>query len=88
LPHHSRAATSTRKTAKLRRSIRGENCCAWAYYKEGNVRAVPALLMALGLLAGSPLGARVAQQFSPLMLRRSFAVFLVLVAARLWWGKA
>jgi len=61
---------------------------AWAYYKAGNVRVVPAMLLALGLMAGSPLGARVAQQMSPLMLRRSFAVFLVLVAARLWLGKA
>jgi uncharacterized protein len=60
---------------------------AWSYYKAGHVRVVPAVLMAAGLMAGSPLGARIAQQFSPLMLRRSFAVFLVLVAARMWWGK-
>src|SRR5688572_14689776 len=56
---------------------------AWAYYTEGNVRIVPALLLALGVLCGSYFGARIAQQMSPLLLRRSFAVFLVLVAARL-----
>lgn len=61
---------------------------AWAYYKEGNVRIVPAALLALGVLFGSYVGARIAQQMSPLLLRRSFAVFLALVAARLWWGKA
>ena len=60
----------------------------WEYYKEGNVRIVPAFLLALGVLCGSYFGARIAQQMSPLLLRRSFAVFLVLVAARLWWGKA
>ena len=61
---------------------------AWAYYKEGNVRMVPALLLAVGVLFGSPVGAWIAQQMSPLMLRRSFAVFLVIVALRLWFGKA
>lgn len=61
---------------------------AWTYYKEGNVRALPAVLLALGILIGSPFGARLAQAMSPLVLRRSFAIFLVLVAARMWWGKA
>lgn len=61
---------------------------AWAYYKEGHVRVVPAMLLALGVLCGSYFGARLAQQMSPLLLRRSFAVFLVLVAVRMWWGKA
>lgn len=61
---------------------------AWAYYKEGNVRMVPAMLLALGVLLGSPVGAMIAQQMSALVLRRSFAVFLLVVAARMWWGKA
>ena len=61
---------------------------AWEYYKEGNVRFVAAMLLAVGVLLGSPFGARLAQSVSPLTLRRSFAVFLVLVAARMWWGKA
>jgi len=60
---------------------------AWEYYKEGNVRIVPAALLALGVLLGSPFGARLALLVSPLMLQRSFAVFLVLVAARLWFAK-
>lgn len=59
---------------------------AWAYYKEGHVRIVPALLIALGVFCGSYFGAKLAQQMSPLMLRRAFAVFLVLVAARMWWS--
>lgn len=60
---------------------------AWAYYKEGHVRVVPALLLALGVFLGSYFGAKIAQQMSPLLLKRSFAVFLVIVAARMWWGK-
>lgn len=60
---------------------------AWAYYKEGHVRVVPALLLALGVFCGSYFGARLAQQMSPLMLQRAFSVFLVIVAARMWWSK-
>ena len=60
---------------------------AYAYYKEGNVRIVPALLLALGVFCGSYFGARIAQQMSPLVLKRSFAVFLALTAARMWWAK-
>lgn len=60
---------------------------AWAYYKEGHVRFVPALLLALGVFLGSYFGARIAQHMSPLLLKRSFSVFLVLVAARMWFGK-
>lgn len=60
---------------------------AWTYYKEGQVRVVPALLLALGVFLGSPLGARLAQSISALALKRTFAVFLVLVAARMWFGK-
>ena len=61
---------------------------AYQYYKEGNVRVIPAVILALGVLLGSPVGAKIAQAMSPLLLRRSFAVFLVLVATRLWFGKA
>jgi uncharacterized protein len=60
---------------------------AIAYYKEGHVRVVPALLLALGIFSGSYFGARIAQGMSPLMLKRSFAVFLVLVAGRMWMSK-
>jgi uncharacterized membrane protein YfcA len=59
---------------------------AYSYYKEGNVRVLPAVIMAVGLFLGSPIGAKISQSMSPLMLRRSFAVFLVLVAARMWFG--
>jgi uncharacterized membrane protein YfcA len=60
---------------------------AWTYYKEGHVRVVPALLLALGVFLGSPIGAKIAQSISALALKRTFAVFLVAVAARLWFGK-
>ena len=60
---------------------------ALAYYKEGHVRVLPALLIALGVFVGGYLGARISLQLSPLTLKRSFAVLLVVVAARMWFTK-
>ena len=60
---------------------------ALTYDKAGHVRILPAALLALGIFLGSPLGARLALGMSALALKRAFAVFLVLVAARMWFGK-
>jgi uncharacterized membrane protein YfcA len=60
---------------------------AWNYYKEGNIRFSTSLWIAAGLFVGAYFGAKIAQQMSPLLLRRAFAVFLVLVAARMWMNK-
>ena len=60
---------------------------AWAYYKGGNVRILPALWIGVGLFFGAYVGAIVAQQMSALALKRSFSVFLALVAIRMWFGK-
>jgi uncharacterized membrane protein YfcA len=60
---------------------------AWAYYKEGHVRVVPALLIALGIFLGAYVGARLALRMSPLALKRAFALFLIVVSARMWFGR-
>lgn len=57
---------------------------AWAYWKQGYVHIKPALIIALGLLLGAWVGAKISLGMSPVALRRSFAVFLVLVAVRMW----
>lgn len=59
---------------------------AWTYWKSGNLDVRMSLLVAIGLLFGAWLGARLALQLPPLVLKRTFAAFLVLVAARLWWS--
>lgn len=59
---------------------------AWEYYKKGHLNVPAALFIALGLLFGAWLGARLAQQLSPVQLKRAFAVFLVLVAGRIWFS--
>ena len=60
---------------------------ALTYYKAGHVRVLPAALLALGIFLGSPVGARLSLAMSSLALKRAFAVFLVLIAARMWFGK-
>jgi uncharacterized membrane protein YfcA len=57
---------------------------AYEYYRKGNLQISASLWIALGLFVGAWVGARLAQHLSPLQLRRGFAVFLVLVAGRMW----
>jgi uncharacterized membrane protein YfcA len=57
---------------------------AWRYYTAGNVDVRGALFIAIGLFFGAYVGAVFANDLSPLALRRAFAVFLVLVAAKMW----
>ncbi len=59
---------------------------AWEYYRRGNLNISAALWVALGLFFGAWVGAKLAQQMSPLQLRRTFAVFLVIVAGKVWYG--
>jgi uncharacterized protein len=58
---------------------------AWEYYKKGDLQIAAAALLALGIFLGAPAGARLALAIPVRMLQRGFAVFLVVVAARLWW---
>lgn len=44
--------------------------------------------LALGLFLGAWAGAKLGEQLSGLVLRRGFAVFLVVMAARMWFGQA
>jgi uncharacterized protein len=58
---------------------------AMAYWKAGHVDVRASGLIALGLSAGALLGARVGLAASGPTLKRAFAVFLVLVAVKLFW---
>jgi uncharacterized membrane protein YfcA len=59
---------------------------ALAYYRTGNLQLQASLLIALGLFIGAHFGARLALTLSAVQLSRAFAIFLVLVAARMWVG--
>lgn len=58
----------------------------WEYYRKGHLNIPAALFIALGLLFGAWLGAKWAQNLSPVQLKRAFAVFLVLIAGRMWFS--
>jgi uncharacterized membrane protein YfcA len=57
---------------------------AYAYYHDGNLNIRASLLIGLGLFLGAYAGARLAQAISGPTLQRMFAVFIVLMAIRLW----
>ena len=60
---------------------------AWEYYRNGNLDVRASLLLAVGLFLGAFFGAKFAQTLTPIQLKRAFAVFLVLVAVRVWTAK-
>jgi uncharacterized membrane protein YfcA len=57
---------------------------AYAYYQHGHVNIKASVLIGLGLFLGAWLGAKLAQAVPGATLQRMFAVFIVLMAIRLW----
>jgi len=57
---------------------------AWEYYRRGHLDLTASLWIALGLLFGAWVGARIAQTMSGPQLQKAFAIFLVVVAIRVW----
>ena len=57
---------------------------AWQYYKDGHLNVRASLLIALGIFVGAYLGALLMQDLNPTFAKRAFAVFLVVVAGRIW----
>lgn len=58
---------------------------AYTYWQHGNLDVRASLLVALGLFFGAYAGARLAHVIPGPVLQRMFAVFMVLMAARLWY---
>ena len=59
----------------------------WKYYQTGNVDVKAAILMALGIFAGSYFGACLNISLSETIVRRVFGIFLVVIATKLLFGK-
>jgi uncharacterized protein len=57
---------------------------AYTYYQQGNLNMKASMLIGLGLFLGAWGGARIAQHLSGSTLQRMFAVFIVIMAVRLW----
>ena len=57
---------------------------AWQYYKNGHLDVRASLLIALGIFFGAYVGAVAMQQLDPVVAKRVFAIFLVVVSVRIW----
>ncbi len=57
---------------------------AYTYWQHGNLNPRASVLLALGLFLGAYLGARLAHVIPAATLQRMFAVFIVIMAVRLW----
>ena len=57
---------------------------ALEYYRRGQIDIAVSLLIGMGLLIGAYLGALLAGRLSDLTMRRAFAVFLAIIAGRLF----
>ena len=57
---------------------------AFAYYKGGHVDVRASLLLAAGLAVGAYFGAQLSLHIDSTTLRKTFAVFLVIVAGKMW----
>jgi uncharacterized protein len=56
---------------------------AYEYYKVGKIHIGYAALVALGLFLGGYVGGKIAIGVAPVMLRRAFAAFLIIVSVRM-----
>jgi uncharacterized membrane protein YfcA len=57
---------------------------ALEYYRRGDLQITTSLLIAVGLFFGAWVGAKVAHNLTEDQLRKAFAIFLVVVAAKMW----
>jgi hypothetical protein len=57
---------------------------AYEYYRNGNLNLQASLLIAAGLFLGAWAGAKLAHVIHAATLQRMFAVFIVIMAVRLW----
>jgi uncharacterized membrane protein YfcA len=55
------------------------------YWRRGEMRFLPGMLIALGLFCGAYLGARLTGAMSASTMKRVYAVFLILVAIYFFW---
>ena len=60
---------------------------AMNYYRAGHVNVRAALLLAAGVFVGGFFGSKLNLATSPLYVKRAFALLLLFVAARMWFGK-
>jgi uncharacterized membrane protein YfcA len=58
------------------------------YYRRGELRMLPGLLIAIGLFCGAYFGARITGAISAATMKRAYGVFLILVAIYFFWSSS
>jgi len=58
------------------------------YWRRGELRVVPGLLIAIGIFCGAYLGARITGVMSATTMKRIYAAFLIIVAVYFFWTSA
>ncbi len=59
---------------------------AWTYHKAGHLEIKQAVLIAVGMAAGAYLGAYIATHVDADIMKKGFAVLMVVMAVKLWVG--
>ena len=57
------------------------------YYKRGNVDIKAGMIIAIALVLGSVIGSRFVHSISPNILRKGFAVFMVVISVKMFFSK-
>lgn len=57
------------------------------YYKKGNVNLSAGIIICITLFLGALFGAKIAHLVSPLILKRAFAILLILVSLKMLFAK-
>ena len=61
----------------------------WTYWQAGKIsgqHVTAGLLIAAGMLVGGLFGSKIGVSLDPLVARRAFAIFMVMVASRMWFS--
>ena len=57
------------------------------YYKKGNVDIKAGIIICITVLIGAMFGGKIAQHISPEILKKGFAVFMLLISLKMLFGK-
>lgn len=57
------------------------------YYKKGNVDLKAGMIIAIALVLGSSIASKFAQDISPSLLRKGFAVFMIVISIKMFFSK-
>lgn len=57
------------------------------YYKRGNVDIKAGIIIAIALICGSAVASRFVQNISPALLRKTFAIFMMVIAVKMFFSK-